>query len=177
MITDALVNFIPPGAPLSLITGATTSVYSNIYDIAGVGVGQPTGNIIGTRTLFGQDIGIGGNKPLLDVVVGTAFVGASASLNVQFQGAPDTSNNQPGTWATLVETGPIAVGSLTAAQIIARFDFPPAFPAGTLPRYLRLAFAVTGGSGFTAGTIAFAIVTMARDDYSAAYAAKNFTVA
>ena len=181
MITDALVNFIQPGAPLSLITGASTSVPSTLtYDILGVGVGVAPPSIIGTRTLFGQDSGIGVKKPLLDVAIGTAFVGSGASLNVQFQGAVDTGasgNYQPGTWLTLVETGAISVTNLTANSLIARFDFPPAYPAGTLPRFLRLNFSVTGGSGFTAGTIAFAVVTMDRDDWAAGYAAKNYTVA
>ena len=124
MLLDALVSFVPPGQPLSLITGASTSVYSNIFDSLGLGVGQAPQSIIGTRTVFGQDNGIGVKKPLLDCVVGTAFVGASANLNVQFQAAVDNGSYQPGTWITLLETGTIAVGNLTAGQLIARFDWP-----------------------------------------------------
>ena len=97
-----------------------------------------------------------------------------------FQGAPDTGSSgsyQPGTWTTLVETGPIAAASLTANALIARFDFPPAFPANLSPRYLRLYFQIVTATNFTAGTIGSAIVTMVRDDYAAKYATKNFFVA
>lgn len=179
MITDALVNFVPPGSPLSLIGASGASFASNVYDILGVGVGQAPPAIIGTRTLFGQDNGIGSMKPLVESVIGTAVVGAGASVNCQFQGAVDTGLSggyQPGTWITLVETGAIAITNLTAQAIFGRFDFPPAFPAGTLPRYLRLNYVISGAS-ITAGTVAFAIVTTARDDWSAGYAAKNYTVA
>lgn len=177
MITDALANFLPIGSNL-LITNA--SLPSNVYDILGQGVGQPPANIIGTRTLFGSDVGIGGVKPEVDVAVGTAFATANgATLNVAFQGAPDTGvggGYQPGAWQTLVETGPLAAAQLTAAQIIARFDFPPAFPANLNARYLRLLFQLATGQ-FTAGSIGFALVTMVRDDQANKFAAKNFSVA
>ena len=55
------------------------------------------------------------------------------------------------------------------------FEFAPAFPQGTLPRFLRLLFTPVGT--FTAGAIASASVTMDRDDYAAKYAGKNFAVA
>ena len=113
-------------------------------------------------------------------MVGTACATASgATLNVQFQAAVDQGvggNYQPGTWITLVETGPIAVANLTANQILARFDYPPAFPAGTLPRYLRLNFQTATGT-FTAGTISSAIVTMVRDDSANRFSARNYSVA
>ena len=179
MITDALVNFVPPGSPLSLVGANASQFASSIYDLLGVGVGQAPQNIIGTRTLFGTDAGIGGHKPLVESVIGTALVGAGASVNCQFQGAVDTGAGGgylPGTWITLVETGAIAIANLTAQAVLGRFDFPPAFPAGTLPRYLRLNYVISGAA-VTAGTIAFAIVTMARDDWAAAYAAKNYAVA
>ena len=178
MILDALVSFVPPGSPLSCVGALGAGFPSGVIDILGSGVGTAPQNIIGTRTLFGQDSGIGSVKPQVEAVVGTAFATSnSGTLNVQFQAAVDTGAGggyQPGTWLTLVETGPIAVGSLTAAQIIARFDFPPAFPAGTLPRFLRLNFQTASGTQFTAGTIASSVVTMVRDDYSAKYAAKNY---
>ena len=60
MITDALVNFIPIGSSIPILGAA---VRSNIYDILGSGVGTPPANIIGNRTLFGSDVGIGGLKP------------------------------------------------------------------------------------------------------------------
>jgi hypothetical protein len=180
MLNDALANFVQPGAPLSIVGGLGVGFASNVYDEIGAGVGTPPGNIIGTRTLFGADYGIGVKRPQIDVAVGTAFATSdAATLNVQFQGAVDTGTPtyQPGAWLTLMETGPISAANLTAQQIIARFDFMPAFPPGTLPRYLRLFFSVLTGTQFTAGTIAFAIVVMDRDDQANRYAAKNFVVA
>jgi hypothetical protein len=180
MITDALVNFVGPNAPLSLVGGAGVAIPSNIYDILGVGVGVAPQGIIGTRTLFGEDLGVG-ESPLLDVVMGlAATTGNSATLNVQFQGAVDTGvggGYQPGAWITLVETGPLATTVLTAGAVIARFPFALAVPPQTLPRFLRLNFAPLAATNFTAGTIAFATVTKVRDDWTMKYAARNYTVA
>lgn len=182
MLLDALTQFVPFGTPLSLVAGAGVSIRSNIYDILGQGVGQAPANIIGNVSTFGSDMGIGVKKPLLDCVVGTGFTtGNAATLNVAFQGAPDTGlagGYQPGAWTTYVETGPMAVANLTAGAIVARFDWPPVFPVGEpLPRFLSLLFSPAAATNFTAGTINFALLTMDRDDWAAKFAAKNFTVA
>jgi hypothetical protein len=180
MIFDASLSFIPIGSPLTIPTTTAATVASpNTIDLLGQGVGTAPANIIGTRTLFGADMGIGSDRPLLLVTVGTAFVTAnSATLNVALQGAVDTASTyQPGTWNTYAETGAIAASNLTANAVIARFDIEAAFPPGTLPRYLRLYFTVASATAFSAGTISSALITMARDDYSEQYAAKNFTVA
>jgi hypothetical protein len=172
MITDALVNFIPLGTSLAI---TTVPVRSSIYDILGSGVGTAPQNIIGNRTLFGSDVGIGGIRPQLEVPVMTAFAGGT-SINVAFQAAKDlgsTGNYQPDTWKTLVETGAIALADLTLSQILARFDFPPAFPANLSPRYLSLLFTPVGT--FTAGAVG-AIVTMVRDDQANRFAARNYAV-
>lgn len=178
MIVDALVNFIPIGFPLSLVAGAGVATPSGVLDILGSGVGTPPQNIIGNRTLFGADVGIGGLRPQLEVLISTAFAtGNAATLNVQFQGAPDTvGTNQPGAWTTLVETGPIAVASLTLGQILARFDFPPAFPPNFSPRYLRLNFVTPAGTNFSAGAVQ-APVTMVRDDQANKFMPSNYVVA
>ena len=180
MLLDASLAFVPMAAPLSLVLGAGVSQASAILDLLGQGVGNAPGNIIGTRALFGADIGIGKEKAMLICAIGTAFATAnSATLNVQFQGAVDTGaagSYQPGAWNTFVETGVISAANLAAGKIIARFDFPPAFPVNVLPRYLRLNFSIQSGTNFTAGTIAYAYPTMARDDWSAGFAAKNFAV-
>lgn len=175
MLLDALTNFLPLGSNLAVTNAA---VRSNIYDILGSGVGTAPQNIIGTRTLFGQDDGIGSRKPLVQVNLTNLNWAGGTSLNVAFQAAVDTGaagNYQPGAWLTLVETGAIALANLTAQQVLAKFDFPPAFPPGVLPRYLSLLFTPVGV--FTAGAIGSAIVTMDRDDQTNKYAAKNFTVA
>lgn len=180
MILDALVQFVSLGAPLSLVAGGGIPIASPILDALGLGVGVAPTNIIGTRTLFGIDWGLGAKKPQLETVIGTGLVtGNAATLNIAFQGAVDTGaagNYQPGTWITLVETGFIAVANLGANAIAARFDWPPAFPIATLPRFFRMLFSPSGVTNFTAGTVAYSIVTMGRDDQSNRYAAKNFAV-
>jgi hypothetical protein len=182
MLIDALVSFVPIGTNLSLIAAAGVDIAStNTIDLLGSGVGTAPANIIGNATVFGMDVGIGGVKPQVEAVIGTAATtGTSATLNVAFQGAADSGPGGgylPSTWVTLVETGEIAAASLTAGQIIARFDFPPAFPASFRPRYLRLLFQVPAGTTFTTGTISSAIVTNVRDDYAIKFQPKNFVVA
>lgn len=172
MIRDALVTFIPDSAPLAITNGALAS---NVYDILGSGPGTAPQNIIGNRATFGADMGIGGVKPQLEALVGTAFLGGT-SINIAFQGAPDTAVTfQPGTWQTLVETGAITLAQLTAGQVCARFDWPPQFPQNTTPpRYYRLLFTPVGV--FTAGAFT-AFVTTVRDDLANKQATRNYTVA
>jgi hypothetical protein len=182
MLTDALVAFVPIGGNLSLVGAAGAAIPSTfVYDILGAGVGVAPPNIIGNATLFGSDMGIGGLKPQVEAVIGTALASANGStLNVAFQGADDTGlagGYLPGPWQTFVETGPITVAQGTAGTVVARFDFPPAFPANFNPRFLRLLFQVPAAGNFTAGTISSAIVTMVRDDQSNKFAAANYKVA
>ncbi len=182
MRIDAQLSFVPVSYNQSLVGGAGVSIPSvNTIDLLGQGVGTAPVNVIGvTATTFGTDVGIGGEKPQVDIVVGTAFAtSSSATLNVALQAAVDQGSGgayQPGSWTTLMETGAIAVANLTAGQVIGRFDFPPAFPPGQLPRYLRLLFQLPNGASFTAGTIASAVVTTIRDDQANRYAAKNYKV-
>lgn len=181
MLIDALLSFVPPGSALSLVAAAGANIPStNTIDLLGQGVGTAPANIIGNAATFGSDMGIGAEKPLIEVIIGTAATtGSAATLNVAFQAAPDSGSAgafQPGTWQTLVETGPMTAAQLTAGQIVARFDYPPAFPANLQPRYLRLLFQTASGTTFTAGTISAGIVTMARDDQSNKFAAANYRV-
>lgn len=177
MMTDALVSFVALNAPLSLVASAGTSIPSNVLDLAGPGVGYAMTNIIGTATVFGTDFGIGSDRPLLNCVVGTSLTTAnSCTLNTALQGAIDNGSNQPGTWITYAETGAIAVASLAAGTVFARFDIEAAFPSLTLPRFLRLYFQVPASENFSAGTVASAIITMARDDWSVAAQSKNYSV-
>lgn len=179
MLLDALVNFVPIGSALAVTNVAVPS--TNVYDLLGLGVGvAPDERIIGLPSsgVFGEDAGIGGIKPQVQVNVGTGFVtAAAATLNIAFQGAQDTGaagGYLPGTWQTFVETGALTAAQLAAQAILGRFDFPPAFPANFNPRFLRLLF--TPSAAFTAGTISSAIVTMVRDDWAAKYVPKNFAV-
>jgi hypothetical protein len=183
MRLDSQLSFVPLGAPLSLVGGAGIAIPStNVIDMLGQGVGTaPSNLIIGNVAVFGTDMGIGTNRPELEVTIGTAATtGNSATLNVALQAAIDSGSGGgylPGTWNTIVETGPIAAANLTANQTIARFPWLPVFPAGLRPRYLRLLFSPAAATNFTAGTINFALVTFVRDDQANRYAAKNFTVA
>lgn len=179
MRIDASIAFIPVGTNLSMVAGAGVSIVSNVLDLMGVGVGVAPPNIFGQSTVWGTDFGIGAFKMLLQVAVGTAFTTATAAtLNVQFQGAPDagTPTYQPGTWTTYMETGAIAAASLTAGQIIARMDWPPAFPSSARPRFARLNFSIPAATDFTAGTIAHALIVPARDDYAIKFQPNNFVV-
>lgn len=175
MLIDSLVSFVPIGAPINLSGGTAPS---NVVDLLGLGSGVlPSERIVGQNGgtyFFGEDSGIGGKKPQVQVNLGSVAPAGGTSLNIQFQGAPDTSTGVPGTWVTYIETGTILLASLSANLIVARFDFPPSFPANAHPRFLRLNFVVAGT--FTAGTISSAIVTMDRDDYAITYQAKNFIV-
>jgi hypothetical protein len=181
MIIDALASFVPLGTNLSIVAGAGVSIAStNTPDLLGQGVGTAPQNIIGLPSsgLFGEDTGIGYIRPFIQVNIGTAATtGNSATLNVAFQGAPDTAGTfQPGTWQTYGETGALTAAQLTAGQII-RLDWSPVFPVSARPRYLRLLFQVPSATNFTAGTVSSAIVTFARDDYAIKYASKNYSVA
>ena len=187
--SDAQIAFVPLGAPLSMVSGAGTVITSTVLDILGEGVGvNPlTGNdIIGNVTTFGADMGVGsGNRPELLISVGTTFTGpVGQQLKIALQAAPDAGapTYLPGTWTDIVSQDGITLANLVAGAIPFRTPFLPVMPANLRPRYLRLAFspmtATTLPSGnFTAGTIAFALVTWARDDQANKFAARNYTVA
>ena len=132
------------------------------------------------RSLFGSDAGIGGIRPQLEVLVTTAFTtGNSATLNIQFQAAVDTGaggGNQPGTWNTLSETGPIAVANLGLGAVLARWDFFASLPVNLQPRYLRLNFAPAAATNFTAGAVV-APVVLVRDDQANKFTPANYAVA
>ena len=173
MLLDSSVAFVPLGAPLSVVGATGLTFYSGVIDLLGAGVGVAPPNIIGRATVFGTDFGIGEGKPLIDCAIGTALVtGDAATLTVIMQGAPDsgTPTYQPGTWQTLVQSPAITAAQGVANAIIARFDWPPVFPTGANIRYMRLGFATPTGTQFSAGTIAYAIPVLARDDISQIYA-------
>lgn len=188
MIIDALVAFLPPGSTQTLVGAAGTAIQiGNVIDLLGLGLGvspQAAGQIIGNTNIvngvnvFGTDFGIGAEKAQVQVTIGThPTTGTSATLNVAFQAAPDNGSAEPGTWQTLEETGALTVAQLPANQIIARFDYPPAFPANLSPRFVRLLAQVPAATDFTAGTISQAFVTLARDDAAQKYAASNYVSA
>lgn len=190
MITDALCAFVAIGGNLSLVAGNNITIPSNVFDLLGNGVGQAPTNIIGNATVFGEDPGVGGRRPELNITIGTGLTGAvGQQLKVALQAAIDqgaAGNYQPGTWTDIASQDGIALanisGGASAGSVIARFPFLPTMPASLRPRFLRLLFspmtasALPSGS-FTAGTISSALVTMVRDDQANKYAARNYAVA
>lgn len=184
MFTDALLNFVPIGGNQSVVGAAGASIVlapgGTALDLMGAGVGLAPPNFIGTAALFGTDFGVGVKKALLAIAVGTAFATTNAGTwNLAFQLAPDTGaagGYLPGAWTTIIETGAQPVANAPANAIIARFDWPPAFPVTLRPRFARLLMQLASGTNLSAGTIAYALVTTDRDDQSNKYAAKNFVV-
>lgn len=175
MITDQLVNFLPPGSNTPILAA---TVNTNPYDILGLGVGVTAAQgsvIIGNRTVFGSDTGIGGVKPLVECCVGTAFTtGAAATLTVNFQGAIDDGTGNPSTYQTFMATPAMTAAQLAAGTFFGRFDWPPAFPENFNPRFLRLQFVPS--AAFLTGTVAWAMVTMGRPDLANRYMANNYVV-
>ena len=160
MLIDALLSFVPIGAPLSLVQAQNVATPSpNVIDLLGVGVGQAPTNIIGlTATggvpLFGMDPGVGAIRPEMNVSVGTAFVGATTTLAIALQGAPDTGaagGYLPGAWITIVDQPGLTAANLTANSVPFRFPWLPDFPANLKPRYLRLLF-TTSNTGAAPGS-------------------------
>lgn len=141
-----------------------TAPSTNVYDTAGLGLGQAVQNKFGTATEFGDDIGGGGplaEAPQLLVRVATQFTaGGSATLRVQLEAAVDTGPNSgtPGTWQVIDQTDDIAVALLTAGQFVARFTVPERYPGQGFPRFYRVNYLVSTGP-MTAGTLNAAILT------------------
>jgi len=186
MITDALVAFVPIGGNLSLVAGAGLTIRSGIIDLLGAGVGVAPPNIIGNAALFGEDAGVGGIRPELNITIGTGLTGAAGQLlKVALQAAVDLGvggNYQPGAWVDIASQDGITMANAVAGAVVARFPFLPTMPANLRPRFLSLLFspmtatALPSGS-FTTGTIASALVTMVRDDQANKFAAANYKVA
>jgi hypothetical protein len=153
---------------LSLAQAITvTAASSSIIDLAGVGSGNAPNMRFGVQSsVFGEDIGIGdgASPPVIACIVGTAFAASGAgTLQVALQTAPDNGSNAPGTWSNAVLTDVLALSQLTAGQKIAEFTVPPRDPNAAIPRFIRLYYTVATGP-MTAGTIAYAGITLGRDD-------------
>lgn len=164
MILDTQLIF---DAGTSLAIAAPGQPSANVIDFMGVGVGSPPPNYFGVQnSVFGQDVGVGDgvSPPVLTVIVGTAFVGAAATLRVQYQESVDTGapGYTPLLWRTILQTDDLAVGLLTAGQQIAEMTIPPRYPGQAMPRFARLNYVVTGT--FTAGSIALATINTGRND-------------
>ena len=172
MITDQLASFLPPGSNLPI---TNVEVFSNVEDLLqlGVGVTAAQGNVItGTNPAFGADMGAGIVVPELICAVGTAFAG-TGTLTITFEGAKDVSGS-PGAWQVFDQTPAMTIAQLTAATYVGRRKWPFEFPDGFNPRFLRMGFIPSGV--FTAGTIAYALVTMGPSVPFNKYQAPNYSV-
>ena len=160
---------------LDLATGATTS--ASTYSAPNMAFG----NLGGTATVFGEDLGIGpGYVPQFLIALGASFVtSTSATLNVAIQGAVD---NQGGagtfaglSWTTYDETGAIAAANLLINTSIRMWWPHRAINAG-LPRFIRLLYQLPAATAFTAGSVTLAAVVLNRDDWSAGLYPSNFQI-
>ncbi len=179
MQIDSKLEFVPHSAAPQTAVGAAgaTVTFSGIIDILGSGVGTVASSIIGNVTLFGEDVGIGRNKPEIQINIGTAFTtGNAATGNFAIQVAPDDGTGNPGTWETAAETGAKPVSELTANQVL-RLAMPPAPPNTLRPRFIQLALLVPAATNMNAGTVSWAAIVFVRDDQANRRAARNYVVA
>ena len=183
MMTDGSLSFVPLGSPLSLVGAANQTFASNVLDLLGAGVGQAPPGIIGNVSVYGSPDakGIGKERPEINCVMGAALIAVGgATLNAALQAAIDTGAGggyQPGAWQNIASEDGMTAAQLVASTVFLRFPFLPPFPANLRPRFVRILFSPSTGGSFTQGTVASALVTTMRDDYSIKYAANNYKVA
>ena len=149
MLLDSSNQFSASQAVTAL--GSTAS--TNIIDL---GVARDIGDAVTNKDLF------------LLCQVATAFTsGGSATLQVQFQTAPDNGSGLPGSWSTLAQSDAIPVASLVQGY---KF-LPGEVPGGTL-RFIRLNY-VIATAVMTGGVLKAALVPSLdlQPAYARAYAA------
>ncbi|HET6197367.1 MAG TPA: hypothetical protein VFE12_16520 [Acetobacteraceae bacterium] len=135
MLIDKQNQFSADAGDSPTGTGSTAS--SNIVDL---GIARDIGGALTDQLAL-----------LCEVV--TAFAsGGSATLQVQFQTAPDNGSGAPGSWSTLAQSDVIAVAALTQGYKV----LPNEVPGGT-QRFVRLNY-VIGTAAMTAGTLKAALV-------------------
>lgn len=176
---DAQTAFVLPNSAFSLVAGAGVTVQiGQVVDLMGVGVGVAPPNIIGNRSVYGVDPGIG-FKPVveIDILAGLA-TGTAMAPEFAIQYAPDTGaagGYNPGTWENASTTGAKAVTVYPAGTQI-RMDLPPAPPdmQDPPPRYIRAVLLGVAAVNLTVGTVAFAGITMSRTDLTNKNAPNNY---
>lgn len=151
MILDALLRFTAAGGDNLASPGTVgTSVSTNAIDWH---IAAPPGVPVLAAGQGARDMGIGDDPALkMLVMVGTAFTGAGATLQIALQGAPDNGSGAPGTYVTWWTSPVYALGTLTAGARLYDMDYPRP-PAGVVvPRFVQLLYTI-GGATVTAGTI------------------------
>ena len=145
MILDALLQF---DSAINLAQPAGTYNSTNVLDL------HLSGLPVLASGQGARDIGIGDDPAMkLMVLVTTAFTsGGAATLQVNFQGAPDNGSGAPGTYSTYMSTPVYALAALIAGARLMDDDWPRP-PAGVVfPRFVRLTY-VVGTTSFTAGMV------------------------
>jgi hypothetical protein len=146
MIEDGLLQFTgtagTAGSTDAPTTGTQTS--TNILDMANT-----------------RDMGIG-DDPALEILVRvlTAFA-SGTSLQVNLQGAPDSSGS-PGTWTTYVAGPVVAEAQLVVGAGLLETTIPRTAPGVANPRFYRLQYVTVGTH--TAGAIHGAVVLDRQDN-------------
>jgi len=150
MLIDKQNQFSADAGDSPTATGSTAS--TNIIDL---GVARDIGGAVTDQLM-------------LLCQVATAFTsGGSATLQVQFQTAPDNGSGAPGAWSILSQSDAIAVASLVQG-----YKFLPGELPGGTQRFIRLNYAI-GTAVMTAGTLKAALVPSldVQPVYPRAYAA------
>jgi hypothetical protein len=150
----------------------TTALSTNAYDLlqglaipsAGAYTAGSNFNFGPNASVFGEDLGVGrgvGTPRVVGTVI--AALTGGTSLQVQFQGAPDSGSLTLSgyTWTTYIQTDAIAASLLTANTRIFSFDWPKRKVGQALPRFVVLNYLIVGTFG--AGTIS-SDVTLGEDD-------------
>jgi hypothetical protein len=162
MIMDNLLLLDGSVSAAGVFSG--TAVNSGTTFVSGGG-GTTSFNILDVSQLassasgYGRDIGIGDDLELV-VMVTTLFTGASSTLQVQLQYAPDSSGS-PGTFVTVAQSIAYPLTALLAGAELLRIKLPPMTPSpatgSALPKFIQMNY-VIGVANMTAGAIAAFIV-------------------
>lgn len=143
MLIDSQNQFSAAQAVTS--TGSTAS--TNIVDL---GVARDIGSAVSDHLA------------LLCQVVAPFASGGAATLQVQFQTAPDNGSGAPGSWVTLAQSDAIPV-----AALVRGYRFLPGGVPGPTWRFVRLNY-VVGTAAMTAGALTAGFVPAL--DVTASYA-------
>jgi hypothetical protein len=130
---------------VTFTVGSTTS--ANILD---------TSQLATSASGYGRDMGIGEGLELV-VMLTAACTGATATLQVQLQYAPDGGSGTPGSFVTVAQSPVIALSALTAGAELLRIKLPAMIPdpatGSALPKFIQMNY-VVGTANLTGGAIA-----------------------
>jgi len=135
MLIDKQNQFSADAGDSPTTVGSTAS--TNIIDL---GIARDIGGVVTSQLM-------------LLCQVATAFTSAgSATLQVQFQTAPDNGSGAPGAWVTLAQSDVVPKASLVPG-----YQFLPGPLTDPTQRFVRLNY-VVGTAAMTAGALKAALV-------------------